>query len=260
MRRRLFDQMSNRGRISVRRTLGFILLFVMMSGFLVACRGEDEPIPPPQPPTLEEAEPQEEPVNLTAPTAVPTRLVTVTPRPLEPQQPLPILDFEVAPYASDWTLLLRYTLIDGLHGDRFSYSSSATVTITPEGFVFGAGTFQVVVEDRNCLFTLTNPEPFRYTISGTLRSEGDQPVIDLLLLPTNVNYIEVYSRRCFDPLDNRETADEVNFSQLMPLLGAANQMAMSFPLRLASYNDNFEQTLNSPVIQGTVQGEIYFGP
>ncbi|HLA44075.1 MAG TPA: hypothetical protein VJZ27_11600, partial [Aggregatilineales bacterium] len=113
-----------------------MVLVVILFGILAACKNEETPVPQAQPSTAIPT-----PAGQQQPDVIPTRIVTLTPRPTIAATARPTPNFDVTGYEGAWTMLLRYDLTGHAAAEEIIYSMSAGVNIFVDGTVFGSGNF-----------------------------------------------------------------------------------------------------------------------
>ncbi len=230
-------------------------VWLVLVGVLVACTGDDEAVPPPEPrqPTAV--------VNTVEAPLVATRVVTRTPLPTQPvfATPTPTLNATLAPYTGEWTLSLRYEIEGAGFADRVVYATSATARMDITGLVFGAGAFSASVTDSECVYVPNSLEGFGFTLSGAIDQTSIPPLAELRLQPADPTTPETYTQRCFDALTGEAREQVIEQQLLWPVLSAADWLVFEMEVlpsgaRRAELRADVSQVTGVP--GATMTGEI----
>jgi hypothetical protein len=233
------------------------LAWLVLVGVLVACTGDEEAVPPPEPG-------QPTPVVNTVeapPTLIPTRVVTRTPAPTQPvfATPTPTLNATLAPYTGEWALSLRYEIEGAGFADRVVYATSATARMDITGLVFGNGTFSASVTDSECVYVPNSLDGFGFTLSWTIDQTIAPPLAELRLQPADPTTPETYTQRCFDALTGEAREQIIEQQLLWPVLSAADWLVFEIEVlpggaRRAELRADVSQVTG--VLGATMTGEI----
>jgi hypothetical protein len=237
----------------------FRLVLLAMAPMILfaACGSNDEDSNPTQPPPVAQVNVQ--------PTAISTRIVTITPQGT-PFFSAPPAELDISRYDGDWSLQLRYEINGGVWADQMVYSGTAGIVIGSDGSIFGTGNYGFSATDNECLVTPAELQNISFTAIGRFRESDASggPYIDFTITPTQ-DVVEKYSKRCVDAStgDWIDPPQEVSGTILWPVMIASDQLHFSFDISEGSAWNI--QVAEQPITTGgdilansTLKGEIYF--
>lgn len=239
----------------MRKPILLAVVVLLLGVLLAACVDDDTTIPQPQPSTPQGGQ------TLPPTSPLPTRIVTLTPRPTALPTAAPTLPYDVTRYEGTWTLLLRYEVNNSRFFDQIIYTASVGIIIGLDGSVFGSGQFKPVFNSFECAAQIVNADGLTFGVTGSLRPSGETVFLDLTLQPTNPEFEEEYTIICFDQLNRSEKRTDLKRPILWSILTPADQLHFSFDLDAAvlgassTYEGNIA-TLTRNDLEGTLVGEV----
>jgi hypothetical protein len=181
-------------------------------------------------------------------TAVPTVGPTLT----------PTLSFQSWRVAGDWSINFRYVITNGgpfSEVDEWVYSGQAAILIEEGGNVTGDGLLYPIPFDEMCIVSTQDGEGYPFTVSGTLYSDGEHILMDIVMSVVDYFEVEDYTLLCPDYLEPRSIQN--NF--IWPALSQINRLTYTFWLDEGSFEIEFSEDLGlrtNRVLLGILNGEL----
>jgi hypothetical protein len=200
-------------------------------------------------------------IPATIPPPVVTVVVTRTPAPSETPTATPTLNFPAYRVAGTWQMFVRFDINNGALVDKLGYSGSATVDVSDNGTVMGAGTLYPDPSDAACNIRPLNAPIYEFTIRGTLRPDNERILMDIELVPTAYDAPESYYVFCPEDLNGPREVTQPNL--IWPVLTQSERLKFTFDLDQPSYTVTFTEdiaALTGGVVQGLLAGELIVQP